>query len=50
MILDLSSCIKELIENSIDANSNEITIYLEGYGLEKIEVIDNGQGFDINSN
>lgn len=39
-----SSVIKELLENSIDANSDEITIEIEDAGLKKIKIIDNGKG------
>ncbi|MGM9969757.1 MAG: DNA mismatch repair endonuclease MutL [Anaeroplasma sp.] len=41
-----SSVVKELVENSIDANCSEITIYLKNGGLEEIIVIDNGDGMD----
>jgi DNA mismatch repair protein MutL len=36
--------VKELIENSIDANATQIKIILEDAGFRKIEVIDNGVG------
>ncbi|MBW0454604.1 MAG: DNA mismatch repair endonuclease MutL [Candidatus Kinetoplastibacterium crithidii] len=39
-----SSIVKELIENSIDAKSTSIEIYLDGGGIKQIIVIDNGQG------
>ncbi|HUU78380.1 MAG TPA: DNA mismatch repair endonuclease MutL [candidate division Zixibacteria bacterium] len=39
-----ASVVKELIENSIDALANEITIVIEGYGLDLIKIIDNGTG------
>ena len=38
--------VKELVENSIDANSNEITIKLVDSGVKEIEVSDNGIGMD----
>lgn len=36
--------VKELIENSIDAKADEITIHIEDGGLKKIMVTDNGEG------
>lgn len=39
-----SSIIKELIENSIDADANDITVILEEGGIQKIQIIDNGSG------
>jgi DNA mismatch repair protein MutL len=41
-----SSIVKELVENSIDAKSNNIKIELLKGGLEKITVIDDGIGMD----
>ena len=40
------SVVKELVENSIDAKSSEITIYLKESGIREIKVIDNGVGMD----
>lgn len=42
------SIVKELVENSIDADSNEIKIELKEAGLREIKVIDNGSGMDNN--
>ena len=39
-----SSILKELLENSCDANSKQIDIFIEGSGLLLIKVIDNGEG------
>ena len=41
-----SSVVKELVENSIDAGSNEIKIELKDAGTKEIKVIDNGKGMD----
>ena len=41
-----SSVIKELVENSIDANSKNIKIYLKNAGLDEILVTDDGVGMD----
>ena len=38
--------VKELVENSIDANASEITIKLVDSGVKEIEVSDNGIGMD----
>ncbi|MDE5539556.1 MAG: DNA mismatch repair endonuclease MutL [Bacilli bacterium] len=43
-----SSIVKELVENSIDAEAKNITIHLEKGGLESINVIDDGEGMDQN--
>ncbi len=38
--------VKELVENSIDAKSDEIKIILQDSGVKEITVIDNGVGMD----
>ena len=38
--------VKELVENSIDAEASEITIRLIDSGVKEIEVSDNGIGMD----
>lgn len=44
VIIDLSTAVKELIENSLDAGATTIDIRLKEYGSELIEVSDNGTG------
>jgi DNA mismatch repair protein MutL len=39
-----ASVVKELVENSIDANASSITVVIKDYGLDEIKVIDNGMG------
>lgn len=46
VIVSLSNATKELVENSIDADSSKITIKFTNYGLDTLEVIDNGVGID----
>ena len=42
------SIVKELVENSLDAQANEIVIKIERGGLKSIEVSDNGNGIPAN--
>ncbi|KAL8151451.1 hypothetical protein V2J09_021259 [Rumex salicifolius] len=44
VILDLSSAVKELVENSLDAGATTIEIVLKDYGEDFFQVIDNGCG------
>ncbi len=39
-----ASVLRELLDNSIDAGSTEINVYLKSSGMEEIRVIDNGSG------
>ena len=39
-----ASVVKELVENAIDAKANQISIYIEESGLQKIVITDNGIG------
>ena len=41
-----ASVVKELVENSIDAESREIKIFLKEAGTKEIQVIDDGIGMD----
>lgn len=49
VILDLSSAVKELVENSLDAGATCIEIALKQYGEEWFQVIDNGCGISPNN-
>lgn len=46
VVQSLVSIVKELVENSIDAKSDEIKIELKESGFKGIKVIDNGCGMD----
>jgi DNA mismatch repair protein MutL len=39
-----NSVVRELLDNSIDAGSTEISLYLESGGISRIRVVDNGCG------
>ncbi len=39
-----SSVVKELVENSLDAGSSQVTIEVRGGGIELLRVVDNGSG------
>ncbi len=41
-----ANAVKELIENSIDAGTSRINIYIEDGGKQLIRVVDNGHGMD----
>eukprot|EP01043_Picozoa_sp_COSAG02_P121318 COSAG02_NODE_58145_length_278_cov_0.849162_1_plen_44_part_01 len=43
-MLDLATAVKELVENSIDAGAKKVDVRLAEYGMDKIEVSDNGEG------
>ncbi|XP_040004365.1 PMS1 protein homolog 1 isoform X2 [Xiphias gladius] len=44
VITSVVNVLKELMENSLDAGASSIDIILENYGLDRIEVRDNGLG------
>lgn len=46
VILSLATAVKELVENSIDAGANNMEIKLKEFGMESIEVYDNGSGIE----
>ena len=41
-----SSVVKELVENSIDAKSSMIKVYLKNGGIDEIIIVDDGEGMD----
>lgn len=41
-----ANIVKEVVENSIDANASTIKVYLKDGGLTEVKVIDDGQGMD----
>ena len=40
------SVVKELVENSVDASSSRIDVFIEEGGLTSIKVVDNGEGME----
>uniref|UniRef100_H3ALW2 Mismatch repair endonuclease PMS2 n=1 Tax=Latimeria chalumnae TaxID=7897 RepID=H3ALW2_LATCH len=46
VVLTLGTAVKELVENSIDAGATNIDIKLREYGVDLIEVSDNGCGVE----
>ena len=40
----LSSAVKELVENALDAHAMSMEIRFKNYGLDSVEVADNGDG------
>ncbi|QIX00797.1 hypothetical protein AMS68_006314 [Peltaster fructicola] len=47
VIVDIVSVIKELVENSLDGRASKITVNLKNYGLDSIEVQDDGNGIAL---
>ncbi|XP_069342676.1 mismatch repair endonuclease PMS2 isoform X5 [Eulemur rufifrons] len=46
VVLSLSTAVKELVENSVDAGATNIDLRLKDYGVDLIEVSDNGCGVE----
>lgn len=44
VVVTLSTALKELVENSLDAGATNIEIRLKNFGADSVEVIDNGSG------
>jgi DNA mismatch repair protein MutL len=40
------SVIRELLDNSIDAGADSVDVYIEGGGIARISVVDNGRGMN----
>ena len=40
----MSSAVKELVENALDAHATSIEVRFKNYGLDSIEAVDNGDG------
>jgi DNA mismatch repair protein MutL len=38
------SIVRELLDNALDAESRAVEVYIEGGGLERVRVVDDGQG------
>ncbi|RZC52527.1 hypothetical protein C5167_020954 [Papaver somniferum] len=49
VILDLSSAVNELVENSLDAGATSIEISLKDFGKESFKIVDNGCGISPNN-
>ncbi|HBV23322.1 MAG TPA: DNA mismatch repair endonuclease MutL [Jeotgalicoccus sp.] len=41
-----SSIVKEIVENSLDAHSTVVEVFIANSGMESIKVVDNGHGID----
>ncbi|KAF7295692.1 hypothetical protein MIND_01109600 [Mycena indigotica] len=46
VVIDLQTAVKELVENSLDAGATTLDIRFKNYGLNSIELVDNGSGIE----
>lgn len=46
VITSLSSVLKELVENALDAGSPAVEVKCKNYGLDQVQVLDAGRGID----
>lgn len=46
VITELRDCVKELVDNAIDAGCTEVLVSLTDFGSSTIEVLDNGKGIE----
>lgn len=46
VVIDLTTALKELLDNSIDAHAHHIEVVLKNYGIESIECSDDGDGIE----
>lgn len=46
VVVHLTSAVKELVDNAIDAHASKIDVIFKDYGLESLEVVDDGDGIN----
>jgi DNA mismatch repair protein PMS2 len=44
VIVDLQTAVKELLENSFDAGATSVEVRFKEYGVNAVEIVDNGSG------